>query len=56
MNNSNANHILLDLTAILLPDGATTFQKWKLSMMTYIMSTGNSYILQKDHPAKNLMD
>ena len=25
-------------------------------MMAYIMSTGNSYILQKDHPAENSMD
>ena len=52
MNDSNADHILLDLTmfntlfnAILLLNGTSTFQKWKLHMMAYIMSTGDSYIL-----------
>ena len=63
MNNSDADHILLDLiisnalfNAIPLLNGAMTFQKWKLCMMAYIMSTRNSYILQKDHLAENSMD
>ena len=63
MNNSNANHILLDLimsnilfNAVPLLDGAATFQKWKLCMMAYIMSTRDFYILQKDYLAENSMD
>ena len=63
MNDFDADHILLDLTmsnilfnAVLLLDGAATFQKWKLCMMAYIISTGDSYILQKDHLTENFTD
>ena len=60
MNDFNADHILLDLTmsnalfnAVLLLNGAMTFQKWKLCMMAYIISTRDFYILQKDCLAEN---
>ena len=60
MNDSDADHTLLDLTmsnilfnTVPLLDGAMTFQKWKLYIMAYIMSTRDSYIFQKDHLAKN---
>ena len=63
MNDSDADHILLDLTmsnalfnAVPLPNDAMTFQKWKPHMMVYIMSTKDSYILWKDHLVKNSMD
>ena len=63
VSDSNANHILLDITmfntlfnTVPLFDGAMIFQKWKLHMMAYIMSIRDSYILQKDRLAKNFMN
>ena len=63
MNDSNANHIFLDLTmsnalfnTVPLLNGVMFFQKWKSSMMAYIMSTGDSYILWKDCPAQTSTD